>query len=60
MSFQRKAKPKMELFRTDQYYIFVNGEYGLWWDRTTGEFNAKSGNGGVNHSHPLCLVMSHK
>lgn len=44
MSFQGKATPKMELFRTDQYYILVSGEYGLWWDRTTGEFDAKSGN----------------
>jgi hypothetical protein len=55
MSFQGKATPKMELFRTDQYYIFVNGEYGLWWDRTTGEFNAKSGNGG---GEPLPPPMS--
>lgn len=44
MSFQGKNAPSMELFRTDQHYIFVNGEYGLWWDRTTGEFEAKSGN----------------
>jgi len=44
----------MELFRTDQYYIFVNGEYGLWWDRVTGEFEAKSGN---IRGEPLPLVI---
>ena len=49
MSVKGKIPPKMELFRTDQYYIFINGEYGLWWNRTTGEFEAKSGG-----SLPLC------
>jgi hypothetical protein len=56
MSFKGKNTPKMELFRTDQYYIFVNGEYSLWWDRTTGEFEAKSGNIRVE---PLPPFMSH-
>ena len=44
MSVKGKSAPKMELFRSDQYYIFINGEYGLWWDRITGEFEAKTGN----------------
>lgn len=33
----------MELFRTQQYYIFVKNEFGLWWDRITGEFIPKTG-----------------
>lgn len=44
MSLKGKTSPKMELFRSDQYYIFVSGEYGLWWDRNTGGFEAKTGN----------------
>lgn len=51
MSLKGKTAPKMELFRSDQYYIFVNGEYSLWWDRNTGGFEAKTGNIRVNHSH---------
>lgn len=33
----------MELFRTDDFYIFVKGEYSLWWDRNTGAFIPKTG-----------------
>lgn len=33
----------MELFRTDDFYIFVKGEYSLWWDRFTGAFIPKTG-----------------
>lgn len=37
------SPPSIELFRTEQYYIFVNGEHSLWWDRRTGELTAKTG-----------------
>lgn len=33
----------MELFRTDDFYIFAKGEYSLWWDRLTGAFIPKTG-----------------
>ena len=33
----------MELFRTNEFYIFINGEYSLWWDRQTGAFIPKTG-----------------
>ncbi|XP_069695260.1 phosphatidylinositide phosphatase SAC2 isoform X2 [Periplaneta americana] len=55
MSLHGKTTPKMELFRTDQYYIFINGEYGLWWDRTTGEFKAKSAWDLASADDPECL-----
>ncbi|XP_063834532.1 phosphatidylinositide phosphatase SAC2 isoform X2 [Ostrinia nubilalis] len=32
----------MELFRSDQYYIFVRNESSLWWNRLTGAFSVKS------------------
>ncbi|KAL0861019.1 hypothetical protein ABMA27_009543 [Loxostege sticticalis] len=32
----------MELFRSDQYYIFVRNESSLWWNRITGGFSVKS------------------
>ncbi|PSN51943.1 hypothetical protein C0J52_13928 [Blattella germanica] len=49
----------MELFRTDQYYIFINGEFGLWWDRTTGEFEAKSAWDLASADDPECLGILH-
>ncbi|KAJ9598474.1 hypothetical protein L9F63_010843, partial [Diploptera punctata] len=49
----------MELFRTDQYYIFINGEYGLWWNRTTGEFEAKSAWDLATADDPDCLGILH-
>lgn len=33
----------MELFRTNEFYIFINGEHSLWWDRLTGIFIPKTG-----------------
>lgn len=33
----------MELFRSDQYYIFVRNESSLWWNRITGGFSVRSG-----------------
>ena len=33
----------IELFKTEQYYIFVKNEYSLWWNRTTGELTPKTG-----------------
>lgn len=33
----------MEVFQTDNYYIFVKREKSLWWNRTTSEFSIKAG-----------------
>lgn len=46
----------MELFRTQQYYIFVKGEYSLWWDRVTGELLPKTGK---RRCYCLYLVKNH-
>lgn len=35
--------PEMEVFRTDQYYVFLNNQSSLWCNRTTGEFQVKPG-----------------
>lgn len=33
----------MEVFQTDNYYIFVKKEKSLWWHRITSEFTIKAG-----------------
>lgn len=33
----------MELFRTNDFFIFVQGEFSLWWDRQTGASIPKTG-----------------
>ncbi|CAH0697080.1 unnamed protein product [Spodoptera exigua] len=33
---------KMELFRSESFYIFVRNESSLWWNRTTGAFSVRS------------------
>lgn len=33
----------MELLKTHQYYVLLNGEHSLWCDRKTGAFEAKPG-----------------
>lgn len=33
----------MELFRTDDFFIFVKDNLSLWWDRHTGSFIPKVG-----------------
>ncbi|KAM7363819.1 phosphatidylinositide phosphatase spermathreecae isoform 2-T2 [Cochliomyia hominivorax] len=33
----------MEVFQTDNFYIFVKREKSLWWNRTTSEFTIKAG-----------------
>ncbi|XP_055849501.1 phosphatidylinositide phosphatase SAC2 isoform X2 [Episyrphus balteatus] len=33
----------MEVFQTDNYYIFVKRKKSLWWNRTTSEFSIKAG-----------------
>ncbi|XP_046383562.1 phosphatidylinositide phosphatase SAC2 isoform X2 [Ischnura elegans] len=45
----------MELFRTDDFYIFQNGDNSLWCDRNTGQFQAKSGWDLVSANNPECL-----
>jgi hypothetical protein len=45
----------MELFRTNEFYIFINGEYSLWWDRLTGAFIPKTGWDLADADDPVCL-----
>ncbi|CAH1279100.1 unnamed protein product [Diabrotica balteata] len=45
----------MELFRTNDFYIFIKGEYSLWWDRQTGAFIPKTGWDLTDADDPLCL-----
>nr|XP_023023491.1 phosphatidylinositide phosphatase SAC2 [Leptinotarsa decemlineata] len=45
----------MELFRTSEFYIFVNGEHSLWWDRQTGAFIPKTGWDLTDAEDPVCL-----
>ncbi|XP_063921192.1 phosphatidylinositide phosphatase SAC2 isoform X1 [Zophobas morio] len=45
----------MELFRTNEFYIFINGEYSLWWDRQTGAFIPKTGWDLADADDPICL-----
>ncbi|XP_049808352.1 phosphatidylinositide phosphatase SAC2 [Schistocerca nitens] len=55
MSTYKVNDLSIELFRTDQYYIFMKGEYGLWWNRHTGVFQAKSGWDLSTADDPDCL-----
>lgn len=48
----------MELFRTEDFYIFVKGEYSLWWDRITGAFIPKTGNVIIVNKHQLQLKFA--
>lgn len=34
---------EMEVFRTEQYYIFTKLNKSLWWNRSSGAFNLKTG-----------------
>ncbi|XP_065155717.1 phosphatidylinositide phosphatase SAC2 isoform X2 [Atheta coriaria] len=45
----------MELFRTDDFYIFVKDEHSLWWDRQTGAFIPKTGWDLADAEDPTCL-----
>ncbi|KAJ8983827.1 hypothetical protein NQ317_008953 [Molorchus minor] len=45
----------MELFRTSEFYIFVNGEHSLWWDRQTGAFIPKTEWDLTDADDPVCL-----
>ncbi|XP_008198080.1 phosphatidylinositide phosphatase SAC2 isoform X1 [Tribolium castaneum] len=47
----------MELFRTNEFYIFVSGEYSLWWDRQTGAFIPKTGWDLADADDPICLGL---
>lgn len=33
----------MEVFRSEEFYIFVQDDVSLWWSRVNGEFLSKSG-----------------
>ncbi|XP_025834417.1 phosphatidylinositide phosphatase SAC2 isoform X2 [Agrilus planipennis] len=45
----------MELFKTDDFYIFVKGEHSLWWDRQTSALIPKAGWELTNADDPVCL-----
>ncbi|KAF5276553.1 hypothetical protein FQR65_LT03983 [Abscondita terminalis] len=45
----------MEVLRTNDFYIFVNGGNSLWWDRQTGIFVPKSGWELTHAEDPICL-----
>ncbi|KAJ8920227.1 hypothetical protein NQ315_011888 [Exocentrus adspersus] len=47
----------MELFRTNDFYIFVNGEHSLWWDRQTGAFIPKTEWDLTDADDPVCLGL---
>lgn len=38
-----KIRKEMEVFQTENYYIFVKREKSLWWNRSTSEFSIKAG-----------------
>ncbi|CAG9818977.1 unnamed protein product [Phaedon cochleariae] len=45
----------MELYRTSQFYIFVDGKHSLWWDRQTRAFIPKTGWDLADADDPVCL-----
>ncbi|KAK6633081.1 hypothetical protein RUM43_012824 [Polyplax serrata] len=45
----------IELFKTQQFYIFVKNEFSLWWDRVTGELIPKTGWDLASAVDPECL-----
>ncbi|KAG5890101.1 hypothetical protein JTB14_026472 [Gonioctena quinquepunctata] len=45
----------MEVFRTNEFYIFANGDHSLWWDRQTGAFIPKTGWDLTDADDPICL-----
>ncbi|KAH1005438.1 hypothetical protein HUJ04_006428 [Dendroctonus ponderosae] len=47
----------MELFRTNEFYIFVKGQFSLWWDRNTGVFIPKTGWDLTEAEDPICLGL---
>ncbi|XP_034249540.1 phosphatidylinositide phosphatase SAC2 isoform X2 [Thrips palmi] len=55
MSPQPSNPPGIELFRTDKYYIFIRDNHSLWWDRKTGQFDAKTALDLVHAEDPSCL-----
>lgn len=48
---------KMEVFQTENFYIFVKKEKSLWWNRTTSEFSVKAGNYPVNNCNVIILSI---
>ncbi|CAH1122415.1 unnamed protein product [Ceutorhynchus assimilis] len=47
----------MELFRTNEFYIFMKGEHSLWLDRNTGAFIPKTGWDLPDAEDPVCLGL---
>ncbi|GJQ85005.1 hypothetical protein Trydic_g3667 [Trypoxylus dichotomus] len=45
----------MEIFRTEDFYIFVKESLSLWWDRHTGSFIPKTGWDLTDADDPVCL-----
>ncbi|KAK9501283.1 hypothetical protein O3M35_012024 [Rhynocoris fuscipes] len=55
MSNNSNSLPEMEVFRTDEFYVLMNGESSLWCNRQTGEMEAKPGWELANSGDPECL-----
>ncbi|XP_073970168.1 phosphatidylinositide phosphatase spermathreecae isoform X3 [Rhodnius prolixus] len=51
----RNYLQEMEVFRTDEFYVLMNGESSLWCNRRTGEVDAKPGWELANSGDPECL-----
>ncbi|XP_036323812.1 phosphatidylinositide phosphatase SAC2 isoform X6 [Rhagoletis pomonella] len=49
----------MEVFQTDNYYIFVKREKSLWWHRKTSEFTIKAGWDLSSVDDIECIGISH-
>ncbi|KAG8320968.1 Phosphatidylinositide phosphatase SAC2 [Homalodisca vitripennis] len=55
MSEYKTNLPEMEVFRTENYYVFLNSTSSLWCNRKTGEFQVKPGWELANSGDPECL-----
>lgn len=44
MNAEKVSPPAIEVFNTDNFFIFVKNDQSLWWDKTTGLFYSKPGN----------------
>lgn len=55
MSTQSGMLREMEVFRTEDYYVLLNHESSLWWNRHTGEVQAKPGWELANSGDLQCL-----
>lgn len=43
MNAEKVPPPAIEVFNTENFFIFVKNDNSLWWDKTTGLFYSKPG-----------------